>query len=135
MKEKRCVFLKELAGALHLMNHLKLLIDPDNMLAVSISEKTEFLSFFYLRSMSVLVAPLMANTIDFQLNRDDFHQAQIENYILDFLTFCLEHHTYHMRNYLNKKDVLRRILVLVKSKHQFLQLSKFFFRVDSCDDE
>lgn len=106
------------------MNYLKLLIDPDNMLAVSISEKTEFLSFFYFRSMSVLVAPLMANTIDHQLARDDFRLAQLENLILDFVTFCLEHHTYHMRNFLNKKDFLRRILVLLKSKHQFLQLSK-----------
>lgn len=105
------------------MNHLKLLIDPDNMLAVSISEKTEFLSFFYLRSMPVLLAPLMTNTIDDKLARDDFRIAQIENSILDFITFCLEHHTYHMRNFLNKKDVLRRILTLLKSKHQFLQLS------------
>ena len=115
----------ELSGALHLMNYLKLLIDPDNMLAVSISERTEFLSFFYFRSMSVLVAPLMGNTIDHhQLARDDFRLAQLENLILDFVTFCLEHHTYHMRNFLNKKDFLRRILVLLKSKHQFLQLSK-----------
>ena len=114
----------ELSVALHLMNHLKLLIDPDNMLAVSISEKTEFLSFFYFRSMSVLLAPLMMNTVDEQLARDDFHLAQIENSILDFLTFCLEHHTYHMRNFLNKKEILRRILILMKSKHQFLQLSE-----------
>lgn len=117
----------ELSGALNLMNYLKLLIDPENMMAVSISEKTEFLSFFYFRSMSVLLAPLMANTSELQLIRDDFHQAQLQNLILDFLTFCIEHHTYHMRNFLNKKDLLRRVLVLLKSKHQFLQLSKTFF--------
>ena len=106
------------------MNYLKLLIDPENMMAVSISEKTEFLSFFYFRSMSVLVAPLMANSSDLKLARDDFHMAQLQNLILDFVTFCIEHHTYHMRNFLNKKDLLRRVLVLLKSKHQFLQLSK-----------
>lgn len=106
------------------MNYLKLLIDPENMMAVSISEKTEFLSFFYFRSMSVLLAPLMANASDQKLARDDFHTAQLQNLILDFVTFCVEHHTYHMRNFLNKKDLLRRVLVLLKSKHQFLQLSE-----------
>jgi hypothetical protein len=61
------------------MNYLKLLIDPENMMAVSISEKTEFLSFFYFRSMSVLLAPLMANSSDLKLIRDDFHIAQLQN--------------------------------------------------------
>ena len=119
-----CRYDLELSGALNLMNYLKLLIDPENMMAVSISEKTEFLTFFYFRSMSVLLAPLMANSSDHKLARDDFHIAQLQNLILDFVTFCIEHHTYHMRNFLNKKDLLRRVLVLLKSKHQFLQLSK-----------
>ena len=119
------------------MNYLKLLIDPENMLAVSISEKSEFLSFFYLRSMSVFIAPLMANTSDFCLIRDDFHLAQLQNLILDFLIFCIEHHTYQMRNFLNKKDLLKRILVLLKSKHQFLQLSalRFLRKILSFKDE
>ncbi|CAM4812302.1 unnamed protein product [Rotaria magnacalcarata] len=113
----------ELSGALNLMNYLKLLIDPENSITVSVMEKTEFLSFFYFRSMSVLLAPLMANTIDLKLTRDDFHIAQLQHLIIDFLIFCIEHHTYHIRNFLQKKDLLKRILVLLKSKHQFLQLS------------
>jgi hypothetical protein len=52
------IFVLELSGALNLMNYLKLLIDPENMMAVSIGEKTEFLSFFYFRPMSVLLAHL-----------------------------------------------------------------------------
>jgi len=128
------LFSIELSGALSLMNYLKLLIDPENMMAVSIGEKTEFLSFFYFRCMSVLLAPLMANSSDLKLVRDDFHIAQLQNLILDFVTFCVEHHTYHMRNFLNKKDLLRRVLVLLKSKHQYLQLSMFikknFLRID-----
>ncbi|CAF3621141.1 unnamed protein product [Rotaria socialis] len=127
----------ELSGALNLMNYLKLLIDPENMMAVVISEKTEFLSFFYFRSMSVLLAPLMANTSDLRLTRDDFHIAQLQNLILDFVTFCIEHHTYHMRNFLNKKDLLRRVLVLLQSKHQFLQLSalRFLRKIVGLKDE
>ncbi|CAF3151020.1 unnamed protein product [Rotaria sp. Silwood2] len=119
------------------MNYLKLLIDPENMIAVSIIEKTEFLSFFYFRSMSVLLAPLMANTIDLKLARDDFHIAQLQYLIIDFLTFCIEHHTYHIRNFLQKKDLLRRVLVLLKSKHQYLQLSalRFLRKIIGLKDE
>ena len=43
----------ELSGALNLMNYLKLLIDPENMMAASISEETEFLSFFYFLCFSL----------------------------------------------------------------------------------
>ncbi|CAF1223023.1 unnamed protein product, partial [Rotaria sordida] len=127
----------ELSGALNLLNYLKLLIDPENMIAVSIIEKTEFLSFFYFRSMSVLLAPLMANTIDLKLGRDDFHTAQLQYLILDFLTFCIEHHTYHIRNFLQKKDLLRRVLILLKSKHQYLQLSalRFLRKIIGLKDE
>ncbi|CAF1669254.1 unnamed protein product [Adineta ricciae] len=87
--------------------------------------------------MSVLLAPLMANTSDLKLVRDDFHLAQLQNLILDFVTFCIEHHTYHMRNFLNKKDLLRRVLVLLKSKHQFLQLSalRFLRKIIGLKDE
>jgi len=85
----------------------------------------------------VFIAPLMANTSDFCLIRDDFHLAQLQNLILDFLIFCIEHHTYQMRNFLNKKDLLKRILVLLKSKHQFLQLSalRFLRKILSFKDE
>lgn len=42
-----------------------------------------------------------------------------------------------MRNFLNKKDLLRRVLVLLKSKHQFLQLSalRFLRKIIGLKDE
>ena len=46
-------------------------------------------------------------------------------HILELLTFCVEHHTYHIKNYVISKDLLRRVLVLMKSQHKFLVLSKF----------
>ena len=55
---------------------------------------------------------------------DDYRIAQLQNLILDFLSFCVEHHTYHIKNYIIHKDLLKRILVLLKSKHQFLALCK-----------
>ena len=57
---------------------------------------------------------------------EDYRIAQLENLILDFLSFCVERHTYHIKNYIIHKDLLKRILVLLKSKHQFLALCKFY---------
>lgn len=47
--------------------------------------------------------------------------------IIDFLTFCVEHHTFHIKNYILHKDLLKRILVLLKSKHQFVALTALKF--------
>ena len=46
-------------------------------------------------------------------------------HIVELLTFCVEHHTYHIKNYVINKDLLRRVLVLMASSHKFLVLSKF----------
>ena len=36
----------------------------------------------------------------------------------------IECHTYHIKNYILHRDLLRRILVLMKSQHMFLVLCK-----------
>ena len=51
--------------------------------------------------------------------------VQLLSLILELLSFCVEHHTYHIKNYILHKDLLRRILVLMNSRHTFLVLSKF----------
>jgi hypothetical protein len=55
---------------------------------------------------------------------DDFQSAQLQSLILDLLTFCIEHHTFHIKNYIISKDLLRRVLLLLKSRHRFLALCK-----------
>ena len=55
---------------------------------------------------------------------DDYQTAQLLSLILELLTFCIEHHTYHIKNYVLNKDLLRRVLVLLKSEHAFLALGK-----------
>ncbi|XP_064623783.1 serine/threonine-protein phosphatase 4 regulatory subunit 3-like [Lineus longissimus] len=119
----------ELGCAVQLISIIKILIDPENMLPNSANktEKTEFLSFFYKHSMHVLTAPLFANTADDKPSRDDYQTAQLLGIILELLSFCVEHHTYHIRNYIFNKDLLRRVLVLLKSKHAFLALSALRF--------
>ncbi|KAK2149303.1 hypothetical protein LSH36_455g01017 [Paralvinella palmiformis] len=114
----------ELGGAVQLMGIIRLLIDPENMLGTTNkTEKTEFLTFFYKHSMHVLTAPLFANTVEDKPSKDDYQTCQLLALILELLTFCIEHHTFHIRNYVTKKDLLRRVLVLLKSKHAFLSLS------------
>lgn len=58
----------------------------------------------------------------FVLLLDDFQTSQLLALILELLTFCVEHHTYHIKNYIINKDILRRVLVLTASQHAFLAL-------------
>ncbi|XP_056114559.1 serine/threonine-protein phosphatase 4 regulatory subunit 3B [Rhinichthys klamathensis goyatoka] len=150
IKQMICDSDPELGGAVQLMGLLRTLIDPENMLApASKAEKSEFLSFFYKYCMHVLTAPLLANTSeeDHDLTEgsarvnpvcpDNFQTAQLLALILELLTFCVEHHTYHIKNYIMTKDLLRRVLTLMNSKHTFLALCalRFLRRIIGLKDE
>ncbi|KFP71478.1 Serine/threonine-protein phosphatase 4 regulatory subunit 3B, partial [Acanthisitta chloris] len=142
----------ELGGAVQLMGLLRTLIDPENMLATANkTEKSEFLNFFYNHCMHVLTAPLLANTSEDKCDKDavvgstksnticpdNYQTAQLLALILELLTFCVEHHTYHIKNYIMNKDLLRRVLVLMNSKHTFLALCalRFMRRIIGLKDE
>uniref|UniRef100_A0A673ZB51 Serine/threonine-protein phosphatase 4 regulatory subunit 3 n=1 Tax=Salmo trutta TaxID=8032 RepID=A0A673ZB51_SALTR len=149
IKQMICDSDPELGGAVQLMGLLRTLIDPENMLTpTNKTEKTEFLSFFYKYCMQVLTAPLLANTVDEKKSKegstkinpvcpDNFQTAQLLALILELLTFCVEHHTYHIKTYIMNKDLLRRILVLMNSKHTFLALCalRFMRRIIGQKDE
>ncbi|XP_033125942.1 serine/threonine-protein phosphatase 4 regulatory subunit 3A-like isoform X2 [Anneissia japonica] len=115
---------EDLGGAIQLMNLIRILLDPENMMgSITLkTEKTEFLSFFYKHCIHVLTAPLMANTATLKPSKDDYQTAHLLSIIMDLLTFCVEHHTYHAKNHIISKDLLRRILALLKSQHAFLNL-------------
>ncbi|XP_049640733.1 serine/threonine-protein phosphatase 4 regulatory subunit 3B isoform X2 [Suncus etruscus] len=142
----------ELGGAVQLMGLLRTLIDPENMLATTNkTEKSEFLNFFYNHCMHVLTAPLLTNTSEDKSEKDNvvganksntvcpdnYQTAQLLALILELLTFCVEHHTYHIKNYIMNKDLLRRVLVLMNSKHTFLALCalRFMRRIIGLKDE
>ncbi|TNN12001.1 Serine/threonine-protein phosphatase 4 regulatory subunit 3 isoform 1 [Schistosoma japonicum] len=116
----------ELSDAFLLGYMLRILIDPDNMNNSGVrSEKTDFLSFFYKRCINTLVRPLFDNTVKDALEKDDYHTALVLNHIIELLTFCIETHTYHMKNYCFNRDLLKRVLILLQSSHKFLVLGKF----------
>ena len=108
----------ELGGAVQLSGILRLLMDPENMLAsINKSEKADFLNF----------TPLLSNTTGDRPTKEDYPTVQLLGLILELLSFCVEHHTYHIKNYILNRDLLRRILVLMRSRHTFLVLSALRF--------
>lgn len=129
----------EMGGAVQLMYIIKDLLDPENMLGAvnNKQEKTDFLNYFYKHCMHVLIGPLLANTVNDQPEREDSCSVQLLSLILELLTFCVEHHTYHIKNYILHKDLLRRILVLMKSRHTFLVLGalRFMRKIVGLKDE
>ena len=65
---------------------------------------------------------------------DDYQTAHLLSIIVELLTFCIEHHAHHIKNYVTNKNLLQRVLVLLKSKHAFLALgtSRIFTRATLC---
>ncbi|NXA74054.1 P4R3B phosphatase, partial [Thryothorus ludovicianus] len=152
----------EFGGDNQLMGILYALINPQKMLVTaSYLEIFEFLDIFYDRYIRVLTAPLLADTSEewYEIAQctltlhylvfyfvqfktliflvDNYQTAEILASVLKMLSFCVERHKYHMKNYILKKDLLRRILVLVKSKHKFLALCalRFMRRIIGLKDE
>jgi len=129
----------DMGAAVQLMGIIRTLLDPENMLAsVNKSEKTDFLNHFYKHCMHVFIAPLLSNTVDSPEKSDNNTvQVQVLGLILELLSFFVEHHTYHIKNYILHKDLLRRILVLVKSRHTFLKLCavRFMRKIINLKDE
>ncbi|KOB72973.1 Serine/threonine-protein phosphatase 4 regulatory subunit 3, partial [Operophtera brumata] len=114
----------ELGGAVQLMGVLRILLDPESMLAsVNKSEKADFLNFFYKHSIQTLI--------------EDYHTVQLLGLVLELLAFCVEHHTYHIKTCILNKDLLRRILVLMRSTHTFLVLGalRFMRKIIALKDE
>jgi len=126
----------ELGRATQVASLLRVLLDPESMIANK-NEKAEFLAFFYRNCMHVLMAPLLANTAGDSPGKDDYPTAHLLSLILELLTFSVEHHTYNIKNYILNKDLLRRVLVLLRSRHVFLALTalRFMRKIVAMSDE
>ncbi|NWZ67182.1 P4R3B phosphatase, partial [Acrocephalus arundinaceus] len=149
IEQMTCTPNPEFGGDNQLMEIFCALIDPEKMLATaSHLEVFEFLNIFYNRYIHVLTAPLLADTSEewHEIGNGNFNFFfpwkgptvlifLVENYqtaeilasILELLSFCVERHKYHMKIYIIKEDLLRRTLVLIKSKHKFLALCALRF--------
>ena len=59
---------------------------------------------------------------DCLLSLDDYGYSVLLGYILELLTFCVGKHSYHIKNYIMRQDLVGRALVLLKSHHTHLVL-------------
>ncbi|XP_050170926.1 serine/threonine-protein phosphatase 4 regulatory subunit 3-like [Myiozetetes cayanensis] len=117
-----------LGGNNQLKEILYTLIDPRNMrYKANISEVFGFINFFYDHCIHILTAPLLADTSENSYDEDDYRAAERLALILEVLSFCVERYKYQMVKYVTSEDLLRRVLVLLKSKHQFLALAALRF--------
>jgi len=125
----------DMGASVQLMGIIRTLLDPDNMLA-SVN-KTDFLNHFYKHCMHVFVNPLLSNTVPDSPEKSDSCTVQVLGLILELLSFFVESHTYHIKNYILHKDLLRRILMLIKSRHTFLKLCalRFMRKIIALKDE
>ncbi|XP_055420262.1 serine/threonine-protein phosphatase 4 regulatory subunit 3-B-like [Bubalus kerabau] len=142
----------ELGSAGHLMGVLRALLDPNNMVtASSHCERSEFLRFFCKHSMNNFIAPLLSTTKAYIRDKDNivgsdennknclnnYRTAQLLALILDLLSFCVQHHTYYMKKCILNKDLLRKVVIVINSKHTFLILCaiRFMRRIVGLRDE
>uniref|UniRef100_A0A0K0DI64 SMK-1 domain-containing protein n=1 Tax=Angiostrongylus cantonensis TaxID=6313 RepID=A0A0K0DI64_ANGCA len=101
---------------------LRTLLDPDNMVSMQKSDRSEFLSLFYQRSIFTLVGPMVENVKGGTIKRDDYCTANRQSLIVRLLCFCIEHHSFSMRQHCISNDLLNKVLVLLQSDHHFLAL-------------
>uniref|UniRef100_A0A8C3EFT5 Serine/threonine-protein phosphatase 4 regulatory subunit 3-like central domain-containing protein n=1 Tax=Corvus moneduloides TaxID=1196302 RepID=A0A8C3EFT5_CORMO len=138
IKQMICSPDPEFGGDNQLMEILCALINPEKMLSTASNlEIFEFLEIFDDRYIHVLTALLLADTSEEWYEIDNYQTAEILASVLELLSFCVEWHKYHMKIYIINKDLLRRTLVLMKSKHKFLALCALHFmrRIIGLKDE
>uniref|UniRef100_A0A5S6QX46 SMK-1 domain-containing protein n=1 Tax=Trichuris muris TaxID=70415 RepID=A0A5S6QX46_TRIMR len=114
----------EMSTALQLSSVIRILLDPESMLT-SFSpkcDKYDFLTFFYKKCMPKLCSPLFKYTGGGRLIKDNYRTANLMSVLLDMLTFCIEHHSYHIRGFVITRDLLAKVLVFLQSRHSFLVL-------------
>lgn len=115
---------------------MKTLLDPETMTNTK-SDRSEFLNLFYNRCFDTLLKPMLENVSSGVVKKDDYVIANRQSVVLRLLTFCVEHHSYSMRQKCVSMDLMNKVLVLLKSKHTFLILSalKLLQRVVTVKDE
>ncbi|CDW53421.1 serine:threonine protein phosphatase 4 [Trichuris trichiura] len=110
----------EMGTASQLASVMRMLLDPESM--ITSFSPYDFLTFFYKKCMPKLCSPLIKFTGGGKLIRDNYRTANLISVLLDMLTFCIEHHSYHIRGFMITRDLLAKVLVFLQSRHSFLVL-------------
>lgn len=137
---RNCVCIGLIQGCFfQVLTIMRLILDPENMLnSPNRTEKTEFLGFFYKRCLQYLIQPITDVTATGTMSkRESLRLVTLLSLLLDFLSFCVEHHTFHIKNYIIGRDLLKPVLVLLQSPHQFLVVSviRFLRKIIGLNDD
>lgn len=100
---------------------LRMLLDPETFMPNE--NKNSFLNFFYKYSMHILTERIFEH----QKQAPTAPRAALLAHIIEFLSFCVEHHSYHIKNYILHKDLLRKVLEFMKYRHPHLALCALRF--------
>ncbi|XP_018494067.1 serine/threonine-protein phosphatase 4 regulatory subunit 3A [Galendromus occidentalis] len=100
---------------------LRMLLDPETF--VPTENKNSFLTGFYKYSMHVLTDRILEH----QKTPPTPPKASLLAHIIEFLSFCVEHHTYHIKNYILHKDLLKKVLEFMKYRNPHLALCALRF--------
>ncbi|KAI1719250.1 component of IIS longevity pathway SMK-1 domain-containing protein [Ditylenchus destructor] len=110
----------EQTAANQMSQALRILLDPESI--VSKGDKTDFLPMFYKRAMYSLCKPVVENIKEDNMTRDDYFTANKLALVIDLFCFFVDHHNYSMRTFTVQRNLLRSVLVYLKSRHHFLSL-------------
>ncbi|GLH01463.1 Serine/threonine-protein phosphatase 4 regulatory subunit 3 [Gryllus bimaculatus] len=99
----------------------KLLLNPENMeSSLTKTDKTDFLNYFYKNAIDIIIEPIL------NISKDGLDKKCLA-VVLELLEFCVEHHSYYIRNVILHKDLVRHVLKLMKSQYKVLALSALRF--------
>jgi len=115
----------------HITEILRSLLDAENMATNNAPEKTEFISLFYEKYMPIFVEPLKTLPSEAQKGQLSFegNKSPLYNYICELLCFFLHQHTYHIKSFILRNNIIAKVLCLLKAKEKYIVLSAIrFFR-------
>eukprot|EP01137_Pigoraptor_chileana_P021816 Opistho-2@85989 len=114
-------------------------------------QKTEFLNLFYEECMPSLVAPVASAAVTYRkthkesgggdvegdggvapelfisIDMDKEDDANLISQVIDVLSYCILHHSYHIKNHIIRNHVAKDVVVMMRSKHSHLVLSAIRF--------
>ncbi|KAH9362391.1 hypothetical protein HPB48_018043 [Haemaphysalis longicornis] len=104
---------------------------------LSLGAGSEFLNLSYKHCMRILVTPVFANTTGEAPSKETSQPAQLLGLIGELQLPCVEHHSYHTKNCTLHKELLRRSIVLMRSKFTFFVRRAVWFmrRIVGLKDE
>eukprot|EP00850_Spirogloea_muscicola_P020806 SM000227S07452 [mRNA] locus=s227:212947:219778:+ [translate_table: standard] len=106
-----------------LLEMMRMLLDSDTMDVYGYkqqAEKSEFLEVFYTNYMDLLLNAITNPTSPPLV-------PEIVGNIIELLNFCVQHHSFRIKNYMLRKNLVEKVLRLTKRRERFLVVAALRF--------